>query len=66
MSFDNIRTGKIYFLRNHGEESTFQVHEVMGNGEFYVKDIHTLEMFYLSDLIKYGIGKDYSFQEVSG
>ncbi|MDN5215782.1 hypothetical protein QQ020_27130 [Fulvivirgaceae bacterium BMA12] len=66
MSFDNIRTGKKYYLKNFGEESTFEVHEVMGNGDYRVKDIHTLEMFFLSELIKYGKGKDYTFEEVPG
>ena len=65
MSFDNIRTGKRYYLKNFGEESTFEVHEVMGDGDYRVKDIHTLEMFFLSDLIKYGKGKDYLFEEVA-
>ena len=64
MSFDNIRTGKKYYLKNYGEESTFEVHEVMGDGDFRVKDIHTLEEFFLSDLIRYGKGKDYQFEEV--
>ena len=64
MSFDNIRTGKKYYLKNFGEESTFEVHEVMGDGDFRVKAIHTLEIFFLSELIRYGKGKDYQFEEV--
>ena len=65
MSFDNIRTGKKYYIKNFGEECTFEVHEVMGDGDFRVKDIDTLEMFFLSDFVKYGKGKDYQFEEVA-
>ncbi len=64
MSFDNIRTGKTYLIRNYGEVTTFQVKEVVGNGDYHVKDTNSLEMFYLSELIKYGKGKDFLFEEV--
>ena len=51
ISLDTIRTGKQYFLRNYGEESKFEVLDIMVNGDFRVKDLKTLEFFLLSDLV---------------
>lgn len=65
MSFDNIRTGRVYYLKNYGEEFTFEVLEVVGNGDYKLKDIKTLEIFYINDLIRYGKGADYTFEEVN-
>ncbi len=65
MSFDNIRTGGIYYLRNYREEYTFEVLEVMDGGDYKLKDIKTLEIYYINDLIRYGKGEDYKFEEVS-
>jgi len=63
-SLDTIRTGKNYYLRNFGEEARFQVLEVLVKDDFRVKDLSTLEVFLLSDLIKYGKGDDYDFYEI--
>ncbi len=65
ISFDTIRTGKQYFLRNYGEESKFEVLDIMANGDFKVKDLTTLEVFLLNDLVRYGKGDDYELQEIS-
>ena len=65
ISFDTIRTGKRYFLRNYGEESKFEVLDIMANGDFKVKDLMSLEVFLLSDLVRYGKGGDYELQEIS-
>ncbi len=64
ISFDTIRTGKRYFLRNYGEESKFEVLDIMANEDFKVKDLMTLEVFLLSDLIRYGKGDDYELLEI--
>jgi hypothetical protein len=64
MSFDNIRVGEVYFLQNFGEKSVFEVLEVMPDGDYRVKDIDSLEIFFVKDLIKYGKGNDYAFGEV--
>ena len=37
----------------------------MANGDFKVKDLMTLEVFLLSDLVRYGKGGDYELQEIS-
>ena len=65
ISFDTIRNGKRYFLRNYGEESKFEVLDIMVNGDFRIKDLMTLEVSFLSDLVRYGKGEDYELQEIS-
>jgi hypothetical protein len=64
MSFDNIRVGKRYRLTNYGDVSEFQVQKVKGHNDFELKDLTTLEYYLLSDLVKYGKGKDYDLNEI--
>jgi len=64
ISFDTLRVGKKYFLINLGERCDFEVMEKLSNQNFKLKDIHTLEMYELADLIKYGRGKDYDLREM--
>jgi len=59
LSFDVLRTGKKYRLINFGEEHEFIIENILGNGDFKVKDLLTLERFHLKELIKYGKGKDF-------
>lgn len=64
MSFDTMRIGKRYYLKNFGEKFEFQVHEKKDDKNFIVKDIHTLEQYELRDLVKYGIGTDFELYEL--
>ena len=64
LAFSSIRVGKKYRLENLGETSEFEVIENLGWKDFKLKDIHTLEKYKMSDLIKYGKGKDYSLWEI--
>ncbi len=64
LSFENIRVGKKYILKNYGEKALFQVLEKTADNDFWVKDLHTLESYMISDLIRYGKGKDYDFYEL--
>ena len=59
LSFDVLRTGKKYRLINFGEEHEFIIENILGNGDFKVKDLLTLERYQLKELIKYGKGKDF-------
>lgn len=63
-SFDTIRTGKRYFLLNYGEVWKFEVLEIFDNGDFKIKMIDTLEKQFLSELIAYGKGDDFTFEEI--
>ena len=64
-SFDTLRVGHQYIMINLGVQVSFIILERMEESEFMVKDLETLEKFRLSDLIKYGIGKDYELTEIS-
>lgn len=63
-SFDIIRTGKRYCILNYGEEWRFEVLEIFDNDDFKIKMIDTLEVQFLSDLIAFGKGKDFTFDEI--
>ena len=65
LSFDVLRTGKKYRLINFGEQHDFVIENILSNGDFKVKDLHTLERYYLKELIEYGKGKDFYLEELS-
>jgi hypothetical protein len=60
MLLESLRVGKKYILKNLGEKNEFIIQERNDN-DFIVKDIYTLEIYSLTDLIKYG--KDYDLYE---
>jgi hypothetical protein len=64
LSFDVLRTSKNYTLINYGERHDFVIEDILPNGDFKVKDLHTLERYYLKDLIKFGKGPDLEIREL--
>lgn len=64
LSFDVLRVGKKYKLINYGEVNEFVVEYILSHGDFKVKNIHTLEHYFLKDLIKFGKGKDFEIREL--
>jgi hypothetical protein len=64
ISMDNLRRGKNYRLTNYGEEFEFQVVDMPEEGIYKVKDLNTLDIFLLHDLVKYGKGKDFDLDEI--
>jgi hypothetical protein len=64
LHLDVLRTGKKYRLTNFGEKHEFVIENVLPNGDFKVKDLLTLERYYLKELIRYGHGKDYLLEEI--
>jgi hypothetical protein len=64
LSFDVLRVGKKYRLINYGEVNEFVIEYILANGDFNVKNIHTLERYLLKDLIKYGKGNDFEIREL--
>lgn len=64
LSFDVLRVGKKYRLINYEERYEFEIERILSNGDFKVKDLHTLERFHLKDTIKYGKGKDFEIREI--
>jgi hypothetical protein len=63
LSFDVLRVGKKYRLINFGDRYDFEIERILANGDFKVKDIHTLERYLLKETIKYGKGKDFEMRE---
>ncbi|WP_299757188.1 hypothetical protein [uncultured Pontibacter sp.] len=64
ISIDNLRKGKKYRLTNYGETFEFQVMDMPEENMYRVKDLLTLENYFLNELIKYGKGKDYDLEEL--
>jgi hypothetical protein len=64
ISFGALRNGKRYYLINYGDRVEFEVEQILGNGDFKVKDLTTLERFLLMDLIRYGKGNDFEIREL--
>ena len=64
LSFGALRNGKKYYLINYGDRVEFEVEQILGNGDFKVKDLTTLERFLLMDLIRYGKGHDFEIREL--
>jgi hypothetical protein len=64
LSFDVLRNGKRYRLINHGDQYDFVIEYILPNGDFKVKDLHTLERYQLKEVIKFGKGKDFEIREL--
>lgn len=63
-SFDTLRIGHRYEMINLGEKVRFRILERVDEDDFLIKDLDTLEMLRLYDLIRYGKGKDYDLYEI--
>lgn len=64
ISFDVLRAGKKYRLINYGEKHEFLIERILGNDDFKVKDLLTLERYRLKELIAFGKGKDFVLEEI--
>lgn len=64
LSFGALRVGKKYYLINFGDRYEFKLEYILGNGDFKVKDLHTLERYTIKDLLKFGRGKDFEIREL--
>ena len=64
LALDNLRVGRIYRLVNLGEEREIEVMARLGRDNFRVKDLITLEVYEMDDLLRWGIGKDYDLDEI--
>ena len=63
-AFNIMRTGKRYTLTNYGEVWKFDVVEIFDNNDYKIKMVDTLEEQLLSELIAYGQGADFKFDEL--
>ncbi len=64
LSFDVLRIGKKYRLVNYGDRYEFEIEKILSNGDFNVKDLHTLERYHLKETIKFGKGKDFEIRDL--
>ena len=65
LAFSSLRVGSKYRLINFGDTNEFLIEKVLGNGDFAVKDLLTLERYKLKDLFKFGKGKDFEIRGIS-
>jgi hypothetical protein len=63
-SFNIIRVGQRYCLTNFGDTYTFEVLEIISNDNCLVRSLDTLETFQLNDIVKFGKGQDFNFEEI--
>ncbi|GGZ14050.1 hypothetical protein GCM10007049_02370 [Echinicola pacifica] len=64
IALDNLRVGRVYSFTNYGEHRQLEVMAKIGRDNFQVKDLATLEVYELDELLRWGIGKDYDLDEV--
>ena len=64
ISFDNIRVGNKYVLKNYDDVFEFEVMERISGSNYKLKDLHTLEKYELDDLVRWGKGKDFDVREI--
>lgn len=62
--FSILRVGKKFRMVNLGEQFDFEVMRVTTSGKYAVKDLYSLEQYFLDDLLDYGRGKDFSLVEI--
>ena len=64
LALDNLRVGRKYNLRNYGEERQIEILSRLSGQNFKVKDLATLEVYELEELLRWGIGPDYDLDEL--
>lgn len=64
LSLDVLRVGKKYRVTNYGDRYEVQIEEKMAEGDYRVKDLHTLERYVLSEIFRYGRGKDFEIRDL--
>lgn len=64
LALDNLRVGRRYTLVNYGEKRQVEVLARLSGKNFRVKDLVTLEVYELEELLRWGIGPDYDLEEL--
>ena len=64
MSFDTMRVGKKYRIKNYGDVYEFQILKRLSDKNYLLKDLHTLETYEIDDLIRWGRGADFDIDEL--
>lgn len=64
ISLDNLRVGRKYQLINMGEVRKLEIIARLHGTNYQVKDLDTLELYTLEELLQWGTGKDYDLDEI--
>ena len=64
LALDNLRVGRTYILKNYGEIRQIEVLDRLSRDNFKIKDLATLEIYELEELLRWGIGSDYDLDEL--
>ena len=64
IALDNLRVGRKYQLINMGEVRQVVIVARLRGANFQVKDLDTLELYTIDELLQWGIGKDYDIDEI--
>lgn len=65
LSFDVLRAGKKYRLINFGDVYEFVIEDILGNSNFRLRDLNSLENYYMEELVRYGKGDDFEIREIN-
>ena len=65
IALDNLRVGRRYVLVNQGEVRKLEIVDRLYGDNFKVKDLDTLELYTIAELLQWGKGKDYDLDEMS-
>ena len=63
IALNSMRANQDYVLTNYGEKYEFTVVTILSNTEFELRDINSLDIYKMSELIGQGKGKDFSLWE---
>lgn len=64
IALDNLRVGRKYQLINMGEIRQVVIVARLRGSNFQVKDLDTLELYTIEELLQWGKGKDYDIDEI--
>lgn len=63
IALDNLRVGRKYIFVNMGESRVIEIMDRISGDNFQVKDLDTLELYTLEELLRWGRGKDFDLDE---
>jgi len=63
LAVNNLRKGSKYSITNHGDSCVFEVLEFIGDENYRIKDISTLEIITLDEFLRWGTGEDFELVE---
>lgn len=64
LAISSLQTGHHYSIQNFDEKVDFEVLDLQDDGDVKARHLHTLEVFMLSEITRYGKSKDFDLQEI--